>query len=293
MRNQVLAIAAAVAILFGAGVASATGGYGSGYNKNYNDNYNYNKNYNDNYNNNNNNNYNDNYNKNYNNNDNYNKNTNNNNSINNNNSTAKAKSKSNANATSNSNATSNANSTATGGDATATATGGSATSSAAGGDGGEGGNGGGGGNSNVNVEGDDVAASSAAPVALTTSNDTCMGSTGLGVQGMQFGFSVGSTWTDSNCIMLKNSRELKMQGHDKAAKARLCMDDDNAMAFELAGEPCPRALKSTQNAIATLGEWKADYAATTAAQTAALPGAPKAKATKAAVEVKADFGNDE
>ncbi len=282
MRNQVLAFAAAVAIMFGASVASATGGYGSGYNKNYNDNYNYNKNYNDNHNDN----YNKNYNKNY--NDNYNKNTNNNNSINNNNSTAKAKSNANANA--NSNSTSSASSTATGGDATATATGGSATSSAAGG---EGGNGGGGGNSNVNVEGDDVAASSAAPVALTTSNDTCMGSTGLGVQGMQFGFSVGSTWTDSNCIMLKNSRELKMQGHDKAAKARLCMDDDNAMAFELAGEPCPRALKSTQNAIATLGEWKADYAATPAAQTAALPGAPKAKATKAAVEVNVDFGNDE
>ncbi len=291
MKKQVLAIAAAVAIMFGATVASATGGYGSGYNKNYNDNYNYNKNYNDNYNKNNN--YNDNYNKNYNKNynDNYNKNTNNNNSINNNNSTAKAKAKSNANA--NANSTSNANSTATGGDATATATGGSATSSAAGGAGGDGGNGGGGGNSNVNIEGDDVAASSAAPIALTTSNDTCMGSTGLGVQGMQFGFSVGSTWTDSNCIMLKNSRELKMQGHNKAAKARLCMDDDNAMAFELAGEPCPRALKSTQNAIATLGEWKADYAATTAAQTAALPGTTKAKATKAAIEVDVDFGNDE
>lgn len=286
MKKQVLAIATAFAIVCGASVAGATGGHGSGYNKNYNDNYNYNKNYNDNYN------YNKNYNDNYNNNqnknynDNYNKNTNNNNSINNNNSTAKAKAKSNANANSTSNATSNA----TGGDATANATGGNANSNATGG---EGGDGGGGGNSNVNVEGDEVAASSAAPVALTTSNDTCMGSTGLGVQGMQFGFSVGSTWTDSNCIMLKNSRELKMQGHDKAAKARLCMDGDNAMAFELAGEPCPRALKSTQNAIATLGEWKADYAATTAAQTAALPGAPKAKAKKAAIEVDVEFGNDE
>lgn len=282
MKKQVLAIAAAAAILCGASTAWATGGnWGT-----YNDNYNNNKNYNDNYNNNNNVNENNinNTNKNKNINDNSSKNKN----INNNNSTAKAKSNANANA--NSNSTSNANSNATGGDATATATGGSATSSAAGGDGGEGG---GGGNSNVNVEGDDVAASSAAPIALTTSNDTCMGSTGLGVQGMQFGFSIGSTWTDSNCIMLKNSRELKMQGHNKAAKARLCMDSDNAMAFELAGEPCPRALKSTQAAIATLGEWKADYAATTAPQTAALPIAAKAKATAAIVEVEDDLNHDE
>ncbi len=269
MKKQVMAIAAAVAILFGAGTASATG---SGYNKNYNDNYNknYNKNYNDNYNQNKN--YNDNYNKNENKNynDNYNKNTNNNNSINNNNSTANAES----------NSSSNANANATGGNANANATGG------------EGGDGGEGGNSNVNVEGDDAAASSAAPIALTTSNDTCMGSTGLGVQGMQFGFSIGSTWTDSNCIMLKNSRELKMQGHDKAAKARLCMDSDNAMAFELAGEPCPRALQSTQNAIATLNGWKADYAAApTVAQTATLPVAAKAPA--APVIVGEDFFTDE
>jgi hypothetical protein len=273
-----LAIAAAAAILCGASPAWATGGhYGT-----YNDNYNNNNNYNDNYNHNNN--VNENYinNTNKSSNKNINDNSSKNKNINNNNSTATS------NANANSNATSN--SSATGGDATATATGGSATSSAAGG---EGGNGGGGGNSNVNVEGDDVAASSAAPIALTTSNDTCMGSTGLGVQGMQFGFSIGSTWTDSNCIMLKNSRELKMQGHNKAAKARLCMDSDNAMAFELAGEPCPRALKSTQAAIATLGEWKADYAATTAPQTAALPIAAKAKAKTAIVEVEDNLSHDE
>ena len=67
-----------------------------------------------------------------------------------------------------------------------------------------------------------------------------------------FGFSVASSWTDSNCIMLKNARELKAQGHEKAAKARLCMNEDNALAFELAGEPCPRALPSTQAALAKI-----------------------------------------
>ncbi len=75
---------------------------------------------------------------------------------------------------------------------------------------------------------------------------------------MTFGFSVGTTWTDKNCVMLKNSREMKNQGHDKAAMARLCMDEDNAIAFELAGTPCPRKLKSTQNAVATINGWKQD-----------------------------------
>lgn len=106
------------------------------------------------------------------------------------------------------------------------------------------------GNSSVSIGGDEAAASSAAPVFLTTSNDTCMGSSGIGGQGMNFGFSIGTTWTDSNCIMLKNARELKVQGHEKAAKARLCMDADNAKAFELAGEPCPQSLKTAQDARA-------------------------------------------
>ena len=138
----------------------------------------------------------------------------------------------------------------------------------------------------VKIEGDDFPASSAAPVQLTTSNDTCMGSSGVGGQGMSFGFSIGSTWTDSNCIMLKNARELKMQGHDKAAKARLCMDEDNAMAFELAGEPCPRELRSTQGAIASLNERRAEYRAALAAaskwQTAST--APVAVSRSAAEE---------
>ena len=120
----------------------------------------------------------------------------------------------------------------------------------------------------VSVGGDEAAASGAAPVYLTSSNDTCMGSSGIGGQGMSFGFSLGTTWTDSNCIMLKNARELKSQGHEKAAKARLCMDDDNAMAFELAGEPCPRALQSSQAAVAKIRDYNPDYmtARTDAAQ---------------------------
>lgn len=142
--------------------------------------------------------------------------------------------------------------------------------------------GGSGGSSTVNVSGNEAAASGAAPVYLTSSNDTCMGSTGIGGQGMSFGFSIGTTWTDSNCIMLKNSRELRAQGHDKAAKARLCMDSDNALAFQLAGDPCPQALKTAQEAVAQVRAYDAKYKTAAAktspatTQTAELPSAPAA-----------------
>jgi hypothetical protein len=75
--------------------------------------------------------------------------------------------------------------------------------------------------------------------ALTSSNDTCMGSTsgGIGVTG--FGFSLGSTWTDKNCKMLKNSRELWNMGMRAASMARMCMDSENREALELTGFTCP------------------------------------------------------
>lgn len=126
--------------------------------------------------------------------------------------------------------------------------------------------GGSGGSSSTTVDGDEAATSSAAPIFLSTGDDTCMGSSGIGVQGMDFGVSVGSSWTDENCVMLKNARELKNQGYDKAAKARLCMNEENAMAFELAGEPCPRELASTQAALAKIQAINPDY------QAAAEPG---------------------
>jgi hypothetical protein len=140
-------------------------------------------------------------------------------------------------------------------------------------------------------------ASGAAPVFLSTGDDVCMGAGGVGFQNLDIGLSVSSSWQDENCVMLKNARELKNQGHDKAAKARLCMDDDNALAFELAGEPCPRALPSTQAALARIREWNPDYARADAqpvqlaalddsaiqadgAQVAVLPPAPDEKDTE-------------
>ena len=79
--------------------------------------------------------------------------------------------------------------------------------------------------------------------------------------------------------MLKNARELKVQGHEKAAKARLCMDSDNAMAFELAGEPCPRALKTSQAAVAAIREHNPDYM-TAATTTPAAPAATQTAQTR-------------
>ncbi len=149
---------------------------------------------------------------------------------------------------------------------------------------------GGGGSSSVSVEGDETPASSAAGVYVTTSDDTCMGSSGVGGQDITVGFSIGSTWTDSNCIMLKNARELMAQGHPKAAKARLCMDEDNAMAFELAGEPCPRQLASTQAALARI---RAAETADDADVAAAKPAVQLAALGDAGVRAAASAAHDD
>jgi hypothetical protein len=52
---------------------------------------------------------------------------------------------------------------------------------------------------------------------LTTSNDTCMGSTSGSINVAGFGFGGGSTWTDKNCTRLKNSRELWNMGMKAAS----------------------------------------------------------------------------
>ncbi|HEX7649663.1 MAG TPA: hypothetical protein VF450_19865 [Noviherbaspirillum sp.] len=80
--------------------------------------------------------------------------------------------------------------------------------------------------------------------SLTSSNDTCMGATSVGASAVSFGLSVGSTWTDNNCVMLKNSRELWNMGFKGAALARLCMDPLNREAFEATGIECPPARQS-------------------------------------------------
>lgn len=97
--------------------------------------------------------------------------------------------------------------------------------------------------------------STAAAAALTSSNDTCMGSTSVGASAVSFGFSVGSTWTDNNCLMLKNAREMWNMGFRGAALARLCMEDKNREALEATGINCPVGRRKTGSA----GSWNGPY----------------------------------
>jgi len=75
---------------------------------------------------------------------------------------------------------------------------------------------------------------------LVSSNDTCMGSASGGVNAPGFGLSLGKTYTDANCVMLKNSRELWNMGMKAAALALMCNDAGNKEALELTGFICPQ-----------------------------------------------------
>lgn len=77
---------------------------------------------------------------------------------------------------------------------------------------------------------------------LTTSNDTCMGSSSgaLGVPGV--GLALGTTWVDENCSMLKQARELYNMGMKGAAMARLCEDSKVKKSLELTGFTCPQSM---------------------------------------------------
>jgi hypothetical protein len=75
--------------------------------------------------------------------------------------------------------------------------------------------------------------------ALTTSNDTCMGSTSGSVNIAGIGIGGGGTWTDNNCKRLKNARELWNMGMKAAALALLCNDPENKEALEMTGYKCP------------------------------------------------------
>ena len=83
--------------------------------------------------------------------------------------------------------------------------------------------------------------------ALATSNDTCMGSSSGSVNGPGFGVSIGSTWSDANCKLLKNSRELWNMGMKAAAMALMCTDVANRDALEITGFECPQSLRDKKN----------------------------------------------
>jgi hypothetical protein len=76
--------------------------------------------------------------------------------------------------------------------------------------------------------------------ALTSSNDTCMGSTSGSINIAGLGFGGGSTYVDDNCKRLKNSRELWNMGMKAASLALMCNDKDNREALEVSGQECPQ-----------------------------------------------------
>lgn len=165
---------------------------------------------------------------------NYNTNTNvNTNNINNSSSSTSTSSSS-------ANNTNTVTNTATGGDSnsSSSATGGDAKATARGGQGGAGGDS----STNVVVEGNEASASSAYAPALTSGDDTCMGSTSVGGQGVGFGLSLGSTWEDEDCKRRKNARFLHNTGNTGIAITLMCQDDEVFEAVMIAGTKQQRIL---------------------------------------------------
>jgi hypothetical protein len=83
---------------------------------------------------------------------------------------------------------------------------------------------------------------------LTTSNDTCMGSSTVGGALPGVGLSIGTTWVDENCNMLKQSRELYNMGQRGASIARLCMDSKLKESLEMTGTICPQSMTEEERA---------------------------------------------
>jgi len=77
---------------------------------------------------------------------------------------------------------------------------------------------------------------------LTTSNDTCMGSSSASANGPGVGVSFGTTWTDEHCKRLKMSRELWNKGMKAASLAMDCMDPQAKAALEMTGTKCPQSM---------------------------------------------------
>jgi len=83
---------------------------------------------------------------------------------------------------------------------------------------------------------------------LVSSNDTCMGSASGSLNVPGLGIGLGKTYTDDNCVMLKNSREMWNMGMKGAAMALMCTDAANREALELTGFECPQTTRDRKAA---------------------------------------------
>ena len=95
-----------------------------------------------------------------------------------------------------------------------------------------------------------VSTAYAAP--LTSSPETCMGSSSGGVQGASFGVSIASTWESVKCDRRMFARSLHSLGKVDAALAVLCLEADVKAAMEAAGEKCPNKKADAKRAESIL-----------------------------------------
>ena len=93
----------------------------------------------------------------------------------------------------------------------------------------------------VDIHNERAPVSTAYSAPLVSGEDTCMGSSSIGGQAVGFGLTLGTTWTDTNCQRLKNSRQLASLGFSRAAVALVCADEAVQDAMQAAGTPCPVA----------------------------------------------------
>jgi hypothetical protein len=90
----------------------------------------------------------------------------------------------------------------------------------------------------VNQEGMPVT-TAVAPSTPTYQADTCIVTSGAGMQTLQIGFSASKMKVDENCERLKLSRQLSQLGLKVAATSVLCQDPRVWWAMRNAQTPCP------------------------------------------------------
>ena len=112
---------------------------------------------------------------------------------------------------------------------------------------------------------------------LTTSNDTCMGSSSGSANGPGFGIGFGTTWTDEHCKDLKTSRELWNKGMKAASLAVDCMNPRAKLALEMTGTKCPQSMTAEERQVAFGAQASAEGAVPSPAAPGATPVADNAK----------------
>lgn len=92
-----------------------------------------------------------------------------------------------------------------------------------------------------------VSTAYAATIAPTA---VCMGSTSAGAQGMAMGLSFGTSWSDTNCMLLEQVRTVAVVLSDAAtAEEMMCGSDAYREARIRMGRPCAGSWKAVQGKI--------------------------------------------